>query len=307
MSKVRSRLLFNALLALIVIGLAAGLWWSYGPKPERTLPTLSNIASDDIDRITVRHASELIIVERAGADQPWRLVSPAPARPDPARIESLLSVAQTQATRRYPLQAIDDHTTGVAKTPLTLRFNDEPPVYIGGPGPAPDSRYVATAHHLLLAKLPDTRALTRSWTHWIDPALIAPNSRLTRLVLPDFTLTRDDADQWQATPVDQRSGAAAAATISAWQGVKALAIVPADRSRERIARITLNFAEAEPRHLDIIERHPNLILRDPRLQVDYHLAGNRVPPLLDLVHPGIADASSATAAAKSNLSANERE
>jgi hypothetical protein len=285
----RSRILFNTLLALAAIGLAAGLWLARGPAPPPALPTLSSIAPNAIDHITVRHGSELIVLERGGPDRPWRLVSPVKARPDPTQVAILLALARTQATHAYPLQVIADRTTGLSKMPLTVRFNDEAPVRLGAAGPEPDSRYVATAYRLLLARLPDTRSLTRSWSHWIDPALVAPNTRLTRLVLPDFTLTRDTAGLWHASPIHQRSDAAARATISAWKRVKALTVVPADRSRKRIARITMDFADAKPRHLDVIERNPNLILRDPRLQVDYHLAGNRVPPLLELEHPGIPD------------------
>lgn len=283
----RSRWLFNVLLALVVIGLGVTLWLSQQSTPPPAPPPVSDIALNDIQRISVRHDNNLVTLKRTSADRAWRLVAPASARPDPVHIASLMTLARAHAGRDYPLGAIPDTTTGLGHQAVIVRFNQAAPIRLGGPGPAPGTRYVATAHRLLLVSLPDIGTLDDSWTHWVDPALLAPNTRLTRMVLPDFTLTRDDQGHWQARPVGQRSQAAARTTISAWKRAKALTVVPADHSRQRIARITLGFADAPARHLDIIERNPNLILRDPRLDVDYHLAGNRVAPLLDLKHPGL--------------------
>lgn len=283
----RSRWLFNALLALVIIGLGVALWLSQRPSTPPAPPVVSDITPNDIRRISVRHDNHLVTLERASSDQAWHLSTPVTARPDPVHIASLMTLARTHAQRAYALDAVPDKTTGLGNQAVVIRFNQSAPIRLGGPGPTPGTRYVATAHRILLVSLPDIGELDDSWTHWLDPALLAPDTRLTRMVLPDFTLTHDDQGHWQAQPVGQRRDAAARITISAWKRAKALAVVPADHSRQRIARITLIFADAPTRHLDIIERNPNLILRDPRLDVDYHLAGNRVAPLLDLQHPGL--------------------
>lgn len=283
----RSRGWLNALLALIVIGLGIALWLSQRSSgPPAPIP-VSHIARADIQRISVRHANNQVTLKRAAPDQAWRLVAPRKARPDPAHIDSLMTLAGAQASRDYALGSIPDARTGLGQQAVVIRFNQAAPIRLGGPGPTPGTRYVATPHRLLLVSLPDIGSLDDAWTHWLNRALVADDKPLTRVVLPHFTLTHDDRGDWQVRPGDRRSNAAARTTISAWRRAKALAVVPADHARQRLARITFDFADAPARHLDIIERQPNLILRDPRLGVDYHLAGNRVAPLLDLTHPGL--------------------
>lgn len=282
-----SRWWLNALLALIVLGLGAALWLSRQTSTPPAPPAVSDIAPHDIQRISVRHANNRVTLKRDGAERPWRLVAPEKARPDPVHIASLMTLAKAHASRDYALGAIPDAKTGLSQQAIVVRFNRAGPIRLGGPGPTPGTRYVATSHRLLLVSLPDIGSLDDGWTHWLDPALLAQNKDLRRIVLPHFTLDHDDRGDWQVHPGEKRSNAAARTTIAAWHRAKALAVVPADHGRQRLARITFDFADAPARHLDIIERHPNLVLRDPRLGVDYHLAGNRVAPLLDLIHPGL--------------------
>lgn len=283
----RSRWWLNALLALIVTGLGVALWLSRQTSTPPAPTAVSDIAPNGIQRISVRHANNQVTLGRADADRPWHLVAPEKARPDPVHIASLMTLAGAQASRDYALGSIPEARTGLGQQAVVVRFNQAGPTRLGGSGPTPGTRYVATPHRLLLVNLPDIGSLDDSWTHWLDPALLARDKSLTRLILPHFTLSRDDRDQWQVRPGDRRSAAAARTTIAAWRRAKALAVVPADHSRQRLARITFDFADAPTRHLDIIERHPNLVLRDPSLGVDYHLAGNRIAPLLDLIHPGL--------------------
>ena len=125
------------------------------------------------------------------------------------------------------------------------------------------------------------------WTDWLDRALVPEGHALRRIVLPNYTLEYHEATGWQVQPENRRAQGAGAATAAAWRRAAALAIVPADRSRERLARVTLVFADASRQVFDIIERGPNLVLRREALGVDYHLAGNRIGPLLKLVHPDL--------------------
>lgn len=286
----RRRALLIGLLLLALAALVAALWWSYrapsGPASAPP-PRISALKPAEIMRIRVRHGSDQIVIQRSGPDAPWHLTAPVDAPVDGPHLQAVLSLLETRARRRYVPGAIDETTTGLESPMLVVQFNARAPINIGGPGPAPGSRYVRTPHDLLLAVLPDLSGLQWRWTHWISPALVPRHRRLKKLVLPHFTLERDGHGGWRAQPADRRSAAAVAATAAAWQRARALTVVPADASRRRLARVTLVFAHGPPRHLDIIERGPNLILRDPKLGVDYHLAGNRIAPLLAIKHPGL--------------------
>lgn len=280
----RGRWFVNGLLIASVLGLALILWLSRQPPPPPP-PKISEIAPEAIHRIEVyadRHV--IVLVKKAGVG--WRIRRPVHARADPAHVAALLKLAATAASHRYGLGTIKTQTSGLADPAFVVRFNQEAPIAVGGNGPAPGSRYLRTAHALLLAPAPELHALALDWSHWIDPALIPADAQLTRIVLPRFTLIRNPGGIWQIAPTG-RSRRDAQATVAAWQRVKALSVVAADPGRERSARITLDFANAPARHLDVIETDPHLILRDPQIGVDYQLAGNRVAPLLEARHPDL--------------------
>lgn len=278
------------ILLLALAGLAAALWWSYHPPsgPGTTQPPRpSTLALSDVTRISVRHGSDLVVIQRDSPQAPWHLTAPVDAPVDAPHLQAVLTLLGTRAQRRYARHGIPDATTGLKSPALVVQFNQRAPIDIGGRGPSRGSRYVRTPHDLLVAPLPDLSGLQWSWTHWISPALVPPHRQLKKLVLPHFTLDRDKTGDWHAQPTGERSTAAVAATVQAWQRSRALTVVPSDESQQRSARVTLVFEHGASRHLDIIERDPNLILRDPALGVDYHLAGNRIGPLLEIRHPGL--------------------
>ncbi|WP_423821595.1 hypothetical protein V5738_14775 [Salinisphaera sp. SPP-AMP-43] len=280
------RILLIAVLLLTIAALGIALWRSYRPPPTPgAAPVISDLTPSQIDHIRIRYGSNLLEIARSNTG--WRLSAPVQAPVDTAHLKAILSLLGQPAQQSYAPRAIEQTKTGLADHPLVVRFGQIGPIRIGGPGPSRGSRYVATPHALLLADLPAFGGLQWGWTHWISRALVPPQRQLQKLVLPHFTLVRDDRGRWQAQPAGQRSAAAVATTAQTWLRAQALAITPADQSRQRVARITLGFAEGTPRHFDIIERYPNLILRDPALGVDYHLAGNRIGPLLDIQHPGL--------------------
>ncbi|MGB7755894.1 MAG: hypothetical protein WBL23_07500 [Salinisphaera sp.] len=286
----RRRAVAIVILLLALAGLAMALWWSYrmpsGPGTKQP-PRITTLAPAKVTRIRIRHGSDLIVIQRDGPRAPWHLTAPVDAPVDAPHLQAVLTLLGKRAQRRYAPDAIDETTTGLKSPALVVQFNHQPPIDVGGRGPSRGSRYVSTPHDLLVAALPDLSGLRWGWTHWISPALVPPHRQLKKLVLPRFTLDRGKTGDWQAQPAGQRSPAAVAATLQAWQRARALTVVPSDASRQRLARITLAFEHGPPRHLDIIERDPNLILRDPALGVDYHLAGNRIGPLLEIRHPGL--------------------
>ncbi|RJS93984.1 hypothetical protein [Salinisphaera sp. Q1T1-3] len=280
----------NLLLIALVASLAIVLWWtsrSTTPPQPPGPTTLTRLAPDRIHHLAVRHRSDL--VELARGQTGWHLQAPVTAPADTAHLQVLLPLAAAQPARRLgDVGSIPDRVTGTGDAAIVVRYDDAAPVRIGHAGPQRGTYYVQTDRGLFLVPIAHLAPLDWQWTDWLDRGLVAPDRRLKRLVLPRYTLSRDTAGQWQAAPADtDRPPAAAAATVSAWRQARALSVVPADRTRARIARVTLYFDDGDKQVYDIIEDHPNLILRNPRLGVDYHFAGNRVAPLLRLVHPGM--------------------
>lgn len=279
----RARVVFNAVLILAAIALGSALWLTRerpAPPPE----SVSGLAPDAIRRLEVHYRDNVIVATREG--ERWQLQQPVDARADASGVGAALAVATAIPQHRYDHDALDDDATGLDDPALTLRFNDDAPIAVGGPGPSPGSRYVRTAHATLLIDAPGLATQTLGWSHWIAPGLLAPGARLTALVLPHLTLTQGDTGGWQVAPVGADRGADyAQATIDAWRHSRALSVEPADAARQREARVTLRFADQPDRSLDVIAREPDLILRDNRLGVDYHFAANHAGPMLAMRHP----------------------
>lgn len=284
----RGRLVFNLLLAAGVLALAAALWFTHEPPAPAPAP-VSTIATEKIERIEIHHGDDVIVLARVDG-RGWRMREPVAASADPERVSALLELAATVPKKRYERGAIDARSTGLEPPTLTLRFNAEAPIALGGHGPARSSRYVRTAHALLVveaAKLEDDLlSEPLSWPHWVAPDLLGAGERLQRLTLPQLTLERGENASWRVTPANADRGADyARATVSAWRHARARTVEVADHARQRSARVTLRFVDAPIRQLDVIAREPELVLRDPALGVDYHLAANRAAPLLDMAHP----------------------
>jgi hypothetical protein len=284
------RLIFIAILAAGAIALALLLWFTR--TPEAPAPqAVSDIAPPAIDRVEVHLPEAIVQLERstqgsARQDARWRLSAPVNARADAAPLQTLLTLAGAVPHQRYARDAIADDVTGLDDPAIVVRFNNGAPIAIGNEGPSPGSRYLATAHALLLV---DARALARLPTHlrgWVAPTLLGRERDLVKLTLPRLTLSRSDTGGWQVAPKNADRGADyAQATIDAWRESRALGLEPVDAGRQRIARVTLRFADDSTRRIDVIAREPELILRDAERGIDYYFAANQVAPLLDMQHP----------------------
>jgi hypothetical protein len=279
------RLIFNAVLVAGVIALGLALWLTRSPVP--TPPqNVSELAAGAIQRIELHLPNAVVELERPSGNAPWYMRAPVAARTDTAPIQTLMALATAVPSQRYERGEIDDDTTGLDDPALVVRFNDRAPIAIGNEGPKPGSRYVATAHALLLVDAERLNRLPMTWRGWVAPTLLGDHAELEQLTLPRLTLSRSKTGGWQVAPSNADHGADyAQATIDAWRHSRALSLEPVDAGRQRIARVTLRFANKPTRRLDVIEREPELVLRDEELGIDYHFAPNLAAPLLDMQHP----------------------
>lgn len=283
----RKRLIFNVVLILGIVVLGLTLWLVRAPEPAPTPPqTVSALAPGSVTAMEVHLPNAVVELDRSRPAATWQLRQPIAAPADDVPVEALLALAEATPTQRYERGAIDDETTGLDDPALVVRFNGQAPILVGNEGPTPASRYVATPHALLLVQAEQLARLPTTWRNWVSPTLITDNADLAQLTLPRLTLTRGETGGWQVKPSSADRGADyAQATIDAWRHSRVLSLEPVDASRERIARVTLRYGDDHERRLDVIEREPELILRDAERGIDYHFAPHLATPLLDMQHP----------------------
>lgn len=286
----RKRVVFLAILLTAIVGLSLALWLTREPAPGAP-QTVSDIAPQAIDRVELHLPAAVVQIQRTAgksntASSRWRLSAPIDARAALEPLQTLLALAVAVPRQRYDLGAIADDVTGLDDPALVLRLNNGAPIAIGNEGPTPGSRYIATAHALLLVDAGGLSRLPTKWRGWVSPTLLGANADLVELTLPRLTLTRSETGGWQVAPSSADRGADyARATVEAWRTSRALGLEPVDASRQRLARVTLRFADGRTRHIDVIERARQLILRDAQRDIDYHFSANRAAPLLDMQHP----------------------
>lgn len=263
------------------------LLWLTRPAPPAPPQPLLDIAQGNVSRIEIQRpgdGGQTVVLERGTGR--WRLTAPVSARANAARVRDVLTLTEIVPERRYPAAEIDLTETGLKPPLVRLQFNGQPPVAIGGRGPLDgNGRYLRIGGTVVLADIPNTSALELAWTQWIDPQLIAADAGLEQLRLPGLTLTRAESGGWRVTPARRDRGAdAAQRTVDTWRRARALSITPSS-DQPPVATVELVFANGRTRRLGVIAREPELVLRDERLGVDYHLAANRGAPLLDMQHP----------------------
>lgn len=277
-------------LALVAAaGLLTAALWLTQPEPPAAPEALLDIAREDIQRIEIHPGGDtraVVLVRRPGG---WRLASPVKARANENRIDMLLEIAALAPQRRYAASAVDAEQAGLARPVAAIRFNDAPALTIGAYAPTttgPSKRYVRIGDTVALAPIPNAGLLDLPWPQWIDPHLLAPDGQLTALHLPAMTLTRAATGGWRVRPASRDRGADAAQfTVDAWRHARALSITAAKNDVPAMAAIELVFAHGRTRRLEVVARRPQLILRDPKLGIAYHLSAGMAAPLLDMRHP----------------------
>ena len=119
----RSRILFNLFLLLIVIGL--GALYVMQPKETTEEPEpVSNINVDDIRTIRIeRPDTETIKLQKTGDD--WRLVDPLQTDAEDGRVASILLLPQSASKSRFTATDQKLEKFGLSPAQLTLHFDDE--------------------------------------------------------------------------------------------------------------------------------------------------------------------------------------
>lgn len=293
----RNRTLLNLLLLAAAAMLGAALWLDRRaePPPEPLTP----LSAGEIAAMRVEYpGSPAIALKRTDAG--WRLTSPVEGRAEGSEVRRILRLAGTEVRREYPAGEIEAAGAGLAEPPYTVVFTDDEGgkvrIALGDETPLESGRYARVGDTVYLIPEPDIRALDAEFSDLVARDLLAGDAELVKIELPDATLTRAETGGWKVTPEDADRGAdAAQKTVDAWRNARALWMKPASGSKPGAgsteaeagsaeARVRLHLADGTARELTVVGRKPQLILRDPALNVDYHVAADRAGPLLDMAH-----------------------
>ena len=275
------RTLLNLSLAAVAIALGLVITYKPGLVPPPVPESITGLSADSITsiRVTRKERMPLNFVKTAGG---WQLENHRALPASEFQLHALLGVLSARPGRSYPDKALNLADAGLDPPQATLLLNDTL-IYIGGTTPLDRLRYVQYGNTVYLLNDTYQHLVNADWTNFVDRRLVPADAVLTGLQLPDFTLKRDNEQQWQVSPASTDGQTAGLdAFMDNWQAAAATYIRRHDGAAEGTP-IILTLADNRPAvKLYLAAREPELILTRPDWGIQYYFPGNMSDTLLGL-------------------------
>lgn len=220
----RSRLLLNLILVLVIIGLALLVIYEPGKQPEPSLPKLTELKPQDVSTIHIERATAdpITLYKQQGV---WYMQEPYRLPANDYRVQSLLRLLQTESHAQHDLSQLDPAKYGLDKPRATITFNDKLKIAFGNTESLSKQRYVRIGNTLHLIVDTFYYQAASPATGYASHAIL-PTGKVTALQLPDMQLTLKDG-QWQLHPPrEDRSADVLTELIDNWQSAQAIQLKP---------------------------------------------------------------------------------
>lgn len=279
------RTTFNIVLAAILLGLGAAVYFSNGNRPQRR-PPLTALNSASVRKIEVRrqHARTITLVRKDGD---WNLTAPVNAAADPYRIKEILDIATTPCERLIKPTEIKLSDLGLAPPRYTLMF-DKTRIDVGRIEPLKYRRYMKTGNRICLVRNPTTPALGSHYASLVSKHLVSPGQAIVSIDLPAFKVTRDTAGKgWSVKPAQPHAAQDSAQELAkAWASAQAewneSAPAGSASSHRHPETVRLRLKAGRTLTFLVLKRTPQLVLERPDIGVRYVLSKDDASTLLKL-------------------------
>jgi hypothetical protein len=287
-----SRGLLNLAMAGIAIGLGLVTWFRPGLEPTTTQQPLTTLSPVEVNHIQVSRLQrpELAFTRQA---ETWLLAGDPPLPASPFQVQGLLALLQARTERHYPADSLDLQGLGLDPPQASVILDDNTTFLIGNTEPLDNMRYVQYGTTVYLVEDHYQHLINADRTNFIERRLLDEDASITRLALPDLTLTQDADGHWEAHPDKPAVSAAAVRQLLVyWQQASALYVRPY-APKPASSRITLELANSEtPIVFELLADKPELILARPDLGIQYHFSqaiGERLLEFMETVPGAPAD------------------
>jgi hypothetical protein len=261
------------LLNLALVALIAGLAWVVLNKPgksDTSKAPLTQLDPQSITEIRIDKPGQAPI-RLAQCSGRWRLLEPLRARANRFTVESLARLASTPIETDLGPAGTNLQNYGLDK-PLARVTLNEQELQFGAIHPFKQQQYVLAQGRVLLIPAHAFGGAVQGYGNFLETRLLEPDTKLTRIQVPGFTLTLRDGS-WRRAPEDVAlSGDKLNNFVAEWQHAAALSVEPAGK-RPALGRATLAVGEgasATTIAFDVVARDPELVLRRPDEGLEYH-------------------------------------
>lgn len=263
----RSRLLLNLALLLLLVILALAVFYTSRESGQPGAQQLSELAPGEITQIELQRKQDepITLHKRQGS---WYMQTPYTVAANDYRIQALLRLLQAEYTGSHDLTKLDPADYGLDQPRATLTYNDTLRIAFGDTEPLSQQRYIRMADRLYL--VPDTH-----YYHTISPATgyishaLLPPGKITALQLPQMQLTLEEG-QWQIRPPrEDRSADALTELVANWRSAQAIRLELFEAGELPSADIRIELADRQtPVRFTLQENdgQPTLLRHDVRLR-----------------------------------------
>jgi hypothetical protein len=281
-----TRTLLNLVLLLAAFGLALVAWFKPGVKPEETpRPITTGLTPEQTGSITVERLSRdpLKFIKH---DSRWFLL--ADNRELPAadfQVRALLRLLEATATHHYPAGSLDLATLGL-QPPQARVAMDDLDFRFGSTDALKNQRYVQVDDTVYLIDDQYQHLINADWPNFVSRQMLEGRGVITRLELPDMTLSYSDDGHWQLEP--EQKGVSADALqilIENWQNATALLTRRYADSAAGEAVTVHTRGSDQPLVLRLVTRTPDLVLARPDWGIQYQLPASEADSLFSLPQP----------------------
>jgi hypothetical protein len=266
---VQSRFIINAVLLVIVSGLAVFLVYSGKQQPVVENIPLTNLDSAGVNSIQIeRKSSDTIRFVKDG--QKWLMQSPYQLPANEYRINTMLNLLEAHSYTQFTGDDVELNRFLLAAPDLAIRFNDTP-IYFGDTSPLDKQRYVLVDDTVHLINDSLYEQLQAPATFFLSTRLLPEDSEILVINFPGYTVSQKTG-VWTISPQTEMSTDRIVALVNAWQTLDAISI----RAYEATANtdsIRIDAGTSGKFDFIISAPAPNLVLARPDIGIQYHISG----------------------------------
>ena len=256
--------ILNLVLFIFVIALSSIIYFSEEKNTE--LEKLSTTDKADIHSITIQHKGRTTQINKQN-DGHWQITQPVSIAANDFRINSVLKLINAPVHNKYSVNDIELNSIGLEKPDTTIQLNDEI-IAFGITNPATNLRYVKKGDQVYTIEDVYYPLLSSSFGTLVSLNLLPANSKITKLILINQTISKDENNRWQSN-IDISADNINKA-IEDWQNAQAFG-VHSYMQRDSLGEVFIYIKDHEPISFIITDTDPWLILARPELGLEYHL------------------------------------
>ena len=246
MSLQQRRLILNAGLLLLVLGMAGVVWWKQQqplpvPVTLLTLPK-SAVKQITIERVLTDQSMEQIHLARQ-TNGTWAMQSPKQGVVNATRLTQLLTILDEPVAASYDATTQDLKRYGLQPSLASLIFNGQRLAF-GDANPVSHNRYILNQNKIQLVSEAVYGLLTGDAADLLALSIVPASQQLTQIDFPEgYKKQLDTLENWRK---------ADAMRVESWQ-VTDKATWP---------RITLHFASGQQLVLQLLSNEGDVVLGD---------------------------------------------